>query len=517
MNKKIVYQQLEENFVKYRELLNITVKENNDGFVSLRQAEPKTYEVIGRYETLSDMKENFPLVPVRREVKDKLDQADRALKEMSPNLQLVVAYGYRSLEVQQNYFDTQKQKYLKNQPENNDEEIDEIIHRLIAVPNVAGHPTGGAVDVFIEDTSDGTKLDFGVPIFTFDSKDAYSFSPYIRNEAQQNRSLLRKVMTEQGFAPYDGEWWHFSFGDKEWAFYYKKPYAIYEQKREEVVFKSAEKQIRVNKEYTQIGVPLQYSVFRPGGNDTALVIGVERDSDKRKKINDQVMKQHANVEQVGFVKLDRDNPELMMAGGEFCGNATRSTAWQILAGKPGEVLMKVSGVESKLRAGVDEEGNAWAQMPIYTDPSRITFLEDGRAVVAMEGITHVVMNDIYPEASPEELKPIALKLLQQLGLDKSVAASGVMFLTPTESGVSIRPVVLVRDIKTLFYETACGSGTTAVGLLEALKKSGSIELPVTQPTGIPIYIKVSFDGSKFEQAVISGPIEVLNNNEEITV
>jgi len=42
-------------------------------------------------------------------------------------------------------------------------------------------------------------------------------------------------------------------------------------------------------------------------------------------------------------------------------------------------------------------------------------------------------------------------------------------------------------------------------------------MPVTQPTGIPIYIKVSFDGSKFEQAVISGPIEVLNNNEEIIV
>jgi len=134
----------------------------------------------------------------------------------------------------------------------------------------------------------------------------------------------------------------------------------------------------------------------------------------------------------------------------------------------------------------------------------------------MEGITHVVMDNIYPEASPEELKPIALKPVQELGLAQSVVASGVMFLTPSESGVSMRPVVLVRDIDTLFYESTCGSGTTAAGLLEALKKGGSVDLPIIQPTGMPINIKVSFDGSEFKQAVISGPIEVLTKNEEIT-
>jgi D-alanyl-D-alanine dipeptidase len=32
-----------------------------------------------------------------------------------------------------------------------------------------------------------------------------------------------------GFAPFDGEWWHFSYGDKEWAAYYNKPNAVYEQ------------------------------------------------------------------------------------------------------------------------------------------------------------------------------------------------------------------------------------------------------------------------------------------------
>jgi diaminopimelate epimerase len=255
---------------------------------------------------------------------------------------------------------------------------------------------------------------------------------------------------------------------------------------------------------------IQYSILRPGGNDTALVTGVERDPKKRKEINARIMQQHANVEQVGFVNIDPNSAELMMAGGEFCGNATRSTAWEALSGQPGEIFIKVSGVESKLQAGVDMKGNAWAQMPVYADTSNITFLNDGRAIIAMEGITHVVMNDIYPNASPEDLKQIALNILQELGLAKSVAASGVMFLSTLKSGISIHPVVLVRDIDTLFYETACGSGTTAIGLLEALKQNKSVDLSITQPTGMPINIRVNFNGSEFKKAIISGPIQVLN-------
>lgn len=259
-----------------------------------------------------------------------------------------------------------------------------------------------------------------------------------------------------------------------------------------------------------------YSVIRPGGNDTALVQGVERDAKRRKLVNDAIMQAQTNVEQVGFVNLDPQDAELMMAGGEFCGNATRSTAWQVLQGEPGEISIKVSGVESRLQAGVDDEGNAWAQMPIYEDADRISVLDDGRAVVAMEGITHVVMEDVYPEATPDQLKEIAMNILKELGLAESVAASGVMFLTPSESGVSMRPVVLVRDIDTLFYETACGSGTTAVGLLEALKQGGSVNIPVIQPTGMPINIAVEFDGERFQRAVISGPLEMLNENEEVS-
>ena len=49
--------------------------------------------------------------------------------------------------------------------------------------------------------------------------------------------ILRKIMLEVGFAPYDGEWWHFSYGDREWAYYYKKYKYLYPQVDKDIVYK----------------------------------------------------------------------------------------------------------------------------------------------------------------------------------------------------------------------------------------------------------------------------------------
>ena len=56
-----------------------------------------------------------------------------------------------------------------------------------------------------------------------------TFYPWITPKVRQNRLLLRRLLTKQGFAPFDGEWWHFSYGDREWAKYYEKEEAIYDQ------------------------------------------------------------------------------------------------------------------------------------------------------------------------------------------------------------------------------------------------------------------------------------------------
>lgn len=96
------------------------------------------------------------------------------------------------------------------------------MHEKIAVPEVACHPTGGAVDVTIYDIENQKELDFGSKIHDFSSDICYTFYKNISDDEKENRMLLRRLMLNEGFAPYDGEWWHFSYGDREWAFYYKK-------------------------------------------------------------------------------------------------------------------------------------------------------------------------------------------------------------------------------------------------------------------------------------------------------
>lgn len=85
-----------------------------------------------------------------------------------------------------------------------------------------------------------------------------------------------------------------------------------------------------------------------------------------------------------------------------------------------------------------------------------------------------------------------------------------MKITRQDGSIKMEPVVWVRSISTLFYETACGSGTTAVGLVEAVRNGVDVNIPVLQPSGMQINIEVGFDGDRFSDAFISGPIEQIH-------
>jgi diaminopimelate epimerase len=257
----------------------------------------------------------------------------------------------------------------------------------------------------------------------------------------------------------------------------------------------------------------EFDILRPGGNDTALVKKKVSNSILRKQVNENILGRFRNVEQVGFVKLTPGSVELMMAGKEFCGNATRSTAYLALEGKPGDLKVQVSGVNRRLSAGVDEKGNAWAQMPINPDPGKIYVLKNDDIVVVMEGITQVLTHDINQVLTESERKMVAFDKLKNLGLTESVPAAGVIYFNQNKPFFEIKPVVWVRDIRTIFCETACGSGTAALGLAISKEEKKSIQIDVLQPSGMKITISVDFNKSKdrFENAIISGPVMHLAN------
>ncbi len=136
----------------------------------------------------------------------------------------------------------------------------------------------------------------------------------------------------------------------------------------------------------------KYRILVPSGNTTALVVGLESDADKRRKIQDWILHKHPDVEQVGFVSEGSQNLQLTMTGGEFCGNATRSAAYYFLKGNPGTISIQVSGVKNPLEAGITETHKVWSKMPVHKSTDNISEIEDGLYFVAMEGISHLVVS-----------------------------------------------------------------------------------------------------------------------------
>ena len=214
-------------FVKYKDLLTINDYDkdtNKEEFVLLPLIDDF---VFGKYVKGMDMMEYGEQIPVRKTVYRKLINISKKLKQINRKYSLMVVYGYREMKKQEQYF----YRILEEEKDRFDNEIElyEYIHEKVAVPSVSGHPTGGTVDIAIYNEETDRILDFGTEILDFSTNKCYYNNENISREAIQNRKLLRNLMLGEGFAPYDGEWWHFSFGDKEWAFYYKKDKALFNQ------------------------------------------------------------------------------------------------------------------------------------------------------------------------------------------------------------------------------------------------------------------------------------------------
>lgn len=165
-------------------------------------------------------------VLVRRSVAEKLQKVQQQLKMCDPLLQLMVVEGYRPLIYQEKYYLKELLTQSQANPSLNFDLILERTHQFVALPTVAGHPTGGAVDLTI--AYSGEELDLGGRIADFSFPEILpTYSRLVTEEQAKRRILLHDVMLAEGFAPFYGEWWHFSYGDREWAAFYNKTEAIY--------------------------------------------------------------------------------------------------------------------------------------------------------------------------------------------------------------------------------------------------------------------------------------------------
>ena len=189
-------------------------------------------------ETADDLRSELMLCRVG--VSERLREAAMSIERcaaqglLPEGARLIVGYAYRAPEVQADYFEKVKKHVLKANPKLTGKELEAEASKLVNPKDVAGHPAGAALDVTIVDKH-GKELDMGTPFLPFKDDELVAHGAFIpvfaykrsNPEIHERRLVLREAMTSAGFAPFAGEWWHFSYGDRDWAYYYDKPRAIY--------------------------------------------------------------------------------------------------------------------------------------------------------------------------------------------------------------------------------------------------------------------------------------------------
>jgi len=177
---------------------------------------------------------NQDYTKIRRTVYEKLVVAQKRLPKP---FRFCLYEGYRSLSLQKKLFEDRYNLLKNHYPNLNHEELFHETTKLVAPVinldgshNIPPHSTGAAIDIYLVDDY-GKIIDMGINVADWmddlDGSLSKTLSLKISKEAKRHRSIMSHVLEEVGFVNYPGEYWHWSYGDRYWAFLTGKEYALY--------------------------------------------------------------------------------------------------------------------------------------------------------------------------------------------------------------------------------------------------------------------------------------------------
>jgi zinc D-Ala-D-Ala dipeptidase len=149
-----------------------------------------------------------------------MDMLIAAQCQLPRGVRLLVVEGYRPRAVQERYFASSMSRIARANPRWSEERVHTEAATYVAPPEVAPHVAGGAVDLTLC-TVDGDELLMGTEVNDTPPEygpECFTASTGIDAVARENRDLLIGVMSGTGFVNYPSEWWHWSYGDRYWAF-----------------------------------------------------------------------------------------------------------------------------------------------------------------------------------------------------------------------------------------------------------------------------------------------------------
>ena len=122
-------------------------------------------------------------------------------------------------------------------------------------------------------------------------------------------------------------------------------------------------------------------------------------------------------------------------------------------------------------------------------------------VIKLDGITHILIdNSKFPMENEAICKRKAKEIIKALGLQNEQAVGVIWSDFKTNT---INPFVWVKDVDTIYYENACGSGSLAYGIKKATMQKDK-NIAVRQKNGKIIDVNVVNAGYIIKTAGIGG-------------
>lgn len=268
---------------------------------------------------------------------------------------------------------------------------------------------------------------------------------------------------------------------------------------------------------------LHFIKINPVGNMTIFILDQIPRKDHvyiSKKLMDY---SNVHAEQVGFIESstkDKSLLRLQMMGGEFCGNAARSLAAYMAhnnypqvkrLGKLYEVSLEVSGIDKIIHCKVEKlkKSNTYLSkiempLPISIKEMDIHYEENSIKIIKVDfpGIIHFIV-----DTNKINNKDRFYDVIKETMKDQIYDAFGIMYYNYSDK--FMEPLVYVKATDSLFWESSCASGTSALGCALSFADKKSINEDVFQPGG-SLRIIVNYDNENINSLYLNGDVKIVS-------
>lgn len=210
------------------QVLSIPIQENNDPLIDLKDQNKISFGPS------PEIPNNMEYTKIRRTVYEKLLEAQNTLPN---NLKFCLYEGYRSLKLQEKLFNDRyiflQQAYPDWQHEQLFQETTKMVSPVINFDgscNIPPHSTGAAIDIYLVNKQ-GDIVDMGINVADWmkdiDGSISQTNSTKISDKAKEHRLIMSRALNDVGFINYPREYWHWSYGDRYWAYHMGMKFAFY--------------------------------------------------------------------------------------------------------------------------------------------------------------------------------------------------------------------------------------------------------------------------------------------------